>query len=257
MVNSIGLAVTILEFTVKENGSKDGYPLQIKELRFTNTGTADTSDLRFVLEGPGSNNTIGTSSGTIVTFKDFGDIIVTDGDTTGKTYQVKVHVRSNIVGSTADNNTIVLKTSPVTDFDVAETSSNFLQSVASFQQSPGTAVDVVATTVQFKGTFNFGNVAVSAAFPGTPSVYATDANGRIDKNWSTAIAVIDKLTDCAGANTDAPGTLTNAGGGGLSLTPTQGVVTYTDLRYNATGSIQIYATSAGLIANCSSIITLP
>ena len=36
ILNNLGQAVAILEFTVKENGSRDGYPFQIKELRFIN-----------------------------------------------------------------------------------------------------------------------------------------------------------------------------------------------------------------------------
>jgi hypothetical protein len=173
MINSIGAAVIVLEFTIKENGSRDGYPLQIRELRFANLGTADTADLRFVLEGPGSNNTIGTNNGNVVTFKDFGDLIITDGDTVGKTYQVKAHIRSNIQGSLADNSTVILKTSPVSDFSVVETSSNILESVAAFQ-SNATTVTVSATHLQGKSSFNSLTANSTQDFPGSQSIYATD-----------------------------------------------------------------------------------
>lgn len=248
--NSIGSALTILEFTVKENGSKDGYPLQIKELRFTNIGTGDAADFRFILEGPGSNNTIASSSGQTVTFKEFGDIIVADGDTTGKTYQVKVHVRSNIQGSTEDNTTIILKTSAPTDFDVVETSSNFLQSIATFQQNPAIAIDVIATELQGKGTFSFGTVVQGVDFPGTQTVSATDVNGRIDKNYATNINLTAVDTDCV----SAPGcTLT----GGGAVAPSGGVSSWPALSCTpAVVTIKMRATSGLLTALCTAGIQI-
>lgn len=255
MSNSIGSALTILEFTVKENGSRDGYPLQIKELRFTNTGTGDAADFRFILEGPGSNNTVGSSSGQTVVFKEFGDIIVPDGDTTGRTYQVKVHVRSNIQGVTEDSQTIILKTSPVTDFDVAATSSNFLDSVSSFQQSPAIAIDVVATELQGKGNYSFNNIAVSTLFPGTRAMYATDLNGRVDKDYTTNVTLASRQTDCATAE---PGLGNSATGTNLTLAAVQGVATFTSLMFNvAAKTFKIYATSGVLTAQCTAAITTP
>lgn len=253
IANSIGAAVVILEFTVKENGSKDGYPLQIKELRFTNIGTADVADLRFILEGPGSNNTVSSTSGSTVIFKDFGDIIVPDGDTTGRTYQVKVHVRSNIQGSMEDNSTIILKTSPTTDFDVVETSSNFLGSVSAFQQSPTTSVDVVATELQGKGNYSFGTVKFNTDFPGTRAMYATDVNGRIDKNYTTNVTLASRQTDCA--TTEAG--LGNSGlGANLTMAAIEGVATFSNLRFVNVGiTFKVYATSGALTAQCTAAIT--
>lgn len=253
--NAIGTAIVLLEFTVKENGSKDGYPLQIKELRFTNVGTADVADFRFVLEGPGSNNTISSTSGQTVTFKEFGDIIVADGDTTGKTYQVKVHVRNNIQGSTEDNSTIILNTSPVTDFEVTETSSNFLQSVATFQQNPATAIDVIATELQGKGNYSFGTVAVNYLFPGSRSMYATDANGRVDKNYTTNVTLQSRQNDCAAGETG----LGNPGvGANLTVAAVQGVALFTDLQFTvASKTFKVYATSGVLTAQCTALIIIP
>jgi len=253
--NSIGSALTILEFTVKENGSKDGYPLQIKELRFTNIGTGDAADFRFILEGPGSNNTIASSSGQTITFKEFGDIIVADGDTTGKTYQVKVHVRSNIQGSTEDNTTIILKTSPPTDFDVVETSSNFLQSVATFQQNPAIAIDVIATELQGKGNYSFGTVAVNTLFPGTRSMYATDANGRVDKNYTTNVTLQSRQNDCTTAET---GLGNPTSGTNLTIAAVQGVAAFTNLQFTIASRVfKVYATSGTLTAQCTASITVP
>jgi hypothetical protein len=244
LVNTIGGALTLLEFTVKENGSRDGYPLQIKELRFTQTGTADIADLRFVLEGPGSNNTIGTSSGTTISFKDFGDIIVSDGDTTGKTYQVKVHVRSNIQGNIEDNSTILLKASPTTDFDVAETSSNFLQSVSGFQQNPATSVDIVGRYLRGKGSFQIGSVARNTDFPGTQTLYAEDANGRLDKDFNSAVT-LTASTDVIGCGTGAGGAITSSDGGNPK-NATQGIVSWTNLQYNQILTIRIAGTGPGI-----------
>lgn len=253
--NSIGTAVVVLEFTVKENGSKDGYPLQIKELRFTNIGTADVADLRFILEGPGSNNTVGTSSGSTVTFKDFGDIIVPDGETTGRTYQVKVHVRSNIQGSMEDNSTIILKTSPTTDFDVAETSSNFLGTVGAFQQSPTTSVDVVAKYLRGKGTFQIGSVAINTDFPGTQVLYAEDANGRLDKDFNANVTLTPRA-DILGCGTGTAGTISSSDGGNPKAA-VQGVVSWTNLQFNQIATIRIEATAAGITnPECTASITV-
>lgn len=255
IANTIGSAVTILEFTVKENGSKDGYPLQIKELRFTNIGTADIADLRFILEGPGSNNTVGTSSGTTVTFKDFGDIIVPDGETAGRTYQVKVHVRSNIQGSMDDNSTINLRTSPTTDFDVTETSSNLLSQVSAFQQSPTTSVDVVARYLRGKGTFQIGSVARNTDFPGTQSLYAEDANGRLDKDFTGNVTLTPRA-DIIGCGTAAAGTISSSDGGNPKAA-VQGVVNWTNLQFDQIATIRIEATGPGITnPECTAAITV-
>lgn len=252
-VDSIGAAVVLLEFTIKENGAKDGYPLQIKELRFTNTGTADTADLRFVLEGPGSNNTISTASGNTVTFKDFGDIIVADGDTVGKTYQVKVHIRANIQGSLTDNSNVLLKTSPLTDFDVAEASSNFLPTISSFQQSTATTVTITATELQGKGSFALGTVPVSATFTGAKSFYATDLNGRIDRDYVTNVTIVSRQADCITAQSGLGNNVTDAN---LTVTPVQGVATWNNLTFNLQPvTFRIYATSGGLTPTCTASIT--
>lgn len=244
IINTIGAAVTVLEFTIKENGSRDGYPLQIRELRFTNLGTADTADLRFVLEGPGSNNTIGTNNGNVVTFKDFGDLIVADGDTVGKTYQVKVHIRSNIQGSLADNNTVILKTSPVSDFTVVETSSNILESVSAFQ-SNATTVTVTATHLQGKNSFNSLTANATQDFPGSQSIYATDENGRIDTDFTEVITLSPHTTICPNA---AAGTLSSGEAGDLTHNAVAGIATWGDLKYSQAGTIRIRAVSTTITA---------
>ena len=252
IANTIGSAVTILEFTVKENGSKDGYPLQIKELRFINTGTGDAADFRFILEGPGSNNTVGSSSGQTVVFKEFGDIIVPDGDTTGRTYQVKVHVRSNIQGSTEDNQTILLKTSPVSDFDVAEASSNFLESVVGFQQSPATAIAVLATDLRGRGTFQIGSVARNTDFAGSQSIYAEDENGRLDKDFVGEISIHPRNdtalcpTFAAGSLSSSDAGITVVSNGGIKKTAAGGIATWVDLKFDQILSIRISATASGI-----------
>lgn len=258
LANSIGSAVVVLEFTVKENGSKDGYPLQIKELRFSNIGTADTADLRFILEGPGSNNTVGSSSGSVVTFKDFGDIIVPDGETSGRTYQVKAHVRSNIQGTMEDNTTIILTTSPTTDFDVVETSSNFLPTVSAFQQNPSTSVTVVATELQGKNSFSGLSPTNNADFAGAQAIYATDANGRIDKDFTGSITLTAHVTVCPNA---APGSLASSDAGALVHSATQGVASWTNLRYALNSAIvsetiRIRAQAGGVTDLCSAQVTV-
>lgn len=237
---TISSAEILLEFTVKENGSKDGYPLQIRELRFTNIGTGDAADFRFILEGPGSNNTVGSSVGQTVYFKDFGDIIVPDGETSGRTYQVKAHVRSNIQGSTTDNQTVLLKTTPVTDFDVAETSSNLLASNNSFQQNAGAPMTVVATHLRGGGTFQFASVPRNSDFPGIQSIYAQDIHQRVDKDFNFVIQIAPQ----AGALCASPvtGNLTSLDGG-LNKAAVQGVASWTDLKYDAIETIKVYATS--------------
>ncbi len=237
---TISSAEILLEFTLKENGSKDGYPLQIKELRFTNIGTGDAADFRFILEGPGSNNTVGTSVGQTVYFKDFGDIIVPDGETSGRIYQVKAHVRSNIQGSTTDNQTVLLKTSPLTDFDVTETSSNLLASNNAFQQNAGAPMTVVATHLRGGGTFQFASVPRNSDFPGIPSIYAQDINQRVDKDFNFVIQIAPRAGAlCASVVT---GNLTSSDGG-LNKAAVQGVVSWTDLKYDTIETIKVYATA--------------
>lgn len=252
IANTIGTAVTVLEFTIRENGSRDGYPLQIKELRFYNIGTSDTADLRFILEGPGSNNTVGRSEGNKIYFSDFGDLIVNDGDTTGKTYQLRVHVRSNIQGSTEDNQTIIIKTSPTTDFDVVEASSNILQSVSTFQQNPSTAVSIAATELQGKNSFTglTGLINQDITGTGSISVYATDANGRIDRDFTGNVTISAHQTICPNA---APGNLTSTDT--LVRPSVLGISTWTDLRYDTAATIRIRAQAGGVSDLCSAQIT--
>jgi hypothetical protein len=254
ILNNLGQAVAILEFTVKENGSRDGYPFEIKELRFTFTGTADPADLRFVLEGPGSNNTTASISGNTITFKDFGNIIVTDGDTTGKTYQLKGQIRSAVNGTTTDGQTIAVSFSPASDIDVVEASSNILPGNASMA-SGAMAVTILASELQGKGNFSFGTVNVSTIFPGTPAFYATDANGRVDKDYVTNVTLVSRQSDCAAAESGLgnPATGTN-----LTIAAVQGVATFTNLMFNtAAKTFKVYATSGTLTAQCTAAITTP
>lgn len=242
-VDSIGAAVVLLEFTIKENGAKDGYPLQIKELRFTNTGTADTADLRFILEGPGSNNTVSSANGNTITFKDFGDIIVTDGDTTGKTYQIKMQVRANIQGSLTDNSNVLIKTSPLTDFDVAEASSNLLPTVAAFQQSAASTITIAATELQGKTSFTSLTANAGVDFPGAQSIYATDRNGRVDLDFTESITLSAHNGVCPNL---AAGTLASTDPLGLTHAAVQGVATWTNLTYSLVETIRIRAVSTSL-----------
>lgn len=245
-------AVALLEFTAKENGSRDGYPFQISEVRISTSGTADIADLRFVIDGPGVNNITGTNSGTTVTFKDFGDIIVTDGDQTGKTYQIKALLRPNIQGTLADNSTLAIQFNPVNDISVVSASSNLLQSVASMA-STATTITVTATELQGKGSFTFGTVTVSTNFPGARTISATDVNGRIDKDYVTDITLVSRQGDCVTAE---PG-LGNSGTGlNLTATPVQGVATWNNLRFNLQPvTFKVYATSGGLTPTCTANIT--
>ncbi len=254
--DALNEAVTLLEFVVKENGSRDGYPLQIKEMRFSTSGTADIADLRFVLDGPGLNNAFGVAKGTQIIFKNYGDIIVSDGDLTGKTYQIKVHLRDEIKGNLADNSNFAIQISPVTDMDVTETSSNLLLNVPSMQTTSSTVL-VTATQLQGKGTFNFGSIAANTNFPGTPAVSATDINGRIDLNFTNNIQIEARDTsfNCAGPGS---GALVNPSGGcNLDCAAVQGVATWPQLRFNtAATSFKVYAIS-GAMTFCSSAITVP
>ncbi len=251
ILNNIGQAVAVLEFTVKENGSRDGYPFEIKELRFNITGTADPADLRFILEGPGSNNTTGQISGNVVTFKDFGNIIVTDGDTTGKTYQLKGQIRSSINGTTTDGQTIAVSFSPATDIDVVEASSNILPGATSMASS-AMAIAIVATELQGKSSFTGLAVATNTAFNPPPSVYATDVNGRVDKDFTGTITLTAHTTVCpnpiAGLSTPT--------GCALACAATQGVATWTNLVFATANTIRIRAQASGLTDLCSAQVTV-
>lgn len=245
-------AIALLEFTAKENGSRDGYPFQISEVRISTSGTADIADLRFVIDGPGINNVTGTNSGTTVTFKDFGDIIVTDGDQTGKTYQIKALLRPNIQGTLADNSTLTIQLNPLDDISVASASSNLLQSAASMA-STATTITVTATELQGKGTLSFGTTNTFGAFPNQVMLYATDVNGRVDKDYVTNITVIARQTDCTSAQAGLSTT-----DGTLTHTPVQGVATWTNMSFGIVlTTFKVYATSGALTAQCSAAITTP
>lgn len=254
VLNNIGQAQTVLEFTVKENGSKDGYPFEIKTLRFTLTGTADGPDLRFILEGPGSNNTVGSLSGNVVTFTEFGNIIVTDGDLTGKTYQLKGQIRSAVNGATTDGQTIAVSFDPQRDIDVVEASSNIQPNVASMA-SGAMAIEVTATELQGKNSFGGLGGAVNTDFTGAASVslYATDVNGRVDINFASAITLSAHITICPNPGS---GTLSSTDSGGLTKPAVQGVATWNDLRYTAAETIRIRAQATGLSDLCSAAIPI-
>lgn len=254
ILNNVNQAVTILEFTVKENGSRDGYPLQIRTLKFTHTGTADIAELRFVLEGPGSNNTVATTSGNSIIFKDFGDIIITDGDQTGKTYQLKAQIRSSVNGATTDNQTIAVNISPSIDAEVIEASSNMLPSVAAFA-SGSAAITIVASELQGKSSFTGLIATHTNDFPGTQSIYATDVNGRVDTDFTASITISAHVTVCPNA---APGSL---GGDVLAKSAVAGVASWATLTYTLTNplvaeSIRIRAQAAGVSDQCSAVVTV-
>ena len=196
-----------------------------------------------MLEGPGSNNTVSSTSGNTITFKDFGDIIVADGDTTGKTYQVKVQIRANIQGNLTDNSNVLIRTSPLTDFDVAEASSNFLPTISSFQQSAATTITITATELQGKTSFTSLTATTGMDFPGTQSIYATDRNGRVDMDFTENITLSAHSGICPNL---AVGTL--GSGDGLTHAAVQGVAAWTNLTYTLVETIRIRAVSTTLNA---------
>jgi len=254
IANNINQAQTILEFTVKENGARDGYPFEIKTLRFTLTGTADGPDLRFILEGPGSNNTVGSVSGNVVTFTDFGNIIVTDGDPTGKTYQLKGQIRSSVNGNTTDGQTIAVAFDPQKDVGVVEASSNIQPNVAAFA-SGAMAIEVAATELQGKNSFTGLTGTVNQDFTGTGSVslYATDVNGRVDKDFVSAITLSAHVTICPNPGA---GVLSSTDAGNLTRSAVQGVATWSDLRYTVPETIRIRALASGVSDQCSALVTI-
>lgn len=239
VANNIGQALTILEFTAKENGSRDGYPFEIKTLRFTLTGTADPADLRFILEGPGSNNTVASISGNVVTFTDFGNIIVTDGDPTGKTYQLKGQIRAAKNGTTTEGQTIAVSFNPQADIDVAEASSNIQPNVSSFT-SGAMAIDIVATHLRGQGTFQFASVPRNTDFPGTQYIYAQDVNERVDKDFNFVIQLVPRSGIACVSGVSGNLTSTDVG---LSKAAVQGVASWSDLKYDAIETIKIYASA--------------
>lgn len=249
-------AVALLEFTAKENGSRDGYPFQISEVRISTSGTADIADLRFVLDGPGINNVSGENNGKTVTFKDFGDIIVTDGDQTGKTYQIKALLRPNIQGSLADNSTLTIQFNPINDISVASASSNLLQNVTAMA-STATTITITATQLQGKNSFNSLTATATADFPGSQSIYATDDNGRLDTDFTELVTLSPHTSVCPNP---APGTLSSGEGGNLQHAAVAGIATWADLKYSQTGTIRIRASSTSITAAdkvlCSAQVTV-
>ena len=138
-----------------------------------------------------------------------------------------------------------------------EASSNILPGAVSMA-SGAMAITIVATELQGKSSFTGLTATHNTDFPGVQSIYATDVNGRVDRDFVSAITLTAHTTVCPNA---APGALGSGDGGGLTHNAVLGIATWTNLVYtlavSSTGeNIRIRAQAAGVTDLCSAQVTV-
>ena len=212
---SSGSAVDLFDFTLADGGSADGLAMTVSQVVLHVTGTASDAERAKVtwrLNGADASNVVGSYNAGADTIT-FSSLSISVADGGSEDYTINAFYNTN-TGLT-DGLTYILSVDGDTDLTVGGSGTQ-MASTTPIENSTGSTVDVVATTLAFT-TQPAGSVSGSALTT-QPVVTARDAFGNTDTDFSETV------------------TLTEASAGSLSNTTaiaSSGVATFSNLIYFA------------------------
>ncbi len=183
-----------------------------------------------------ANGLAGTVSNSGITFNTLASNIIIN-NTQSETYQLKIWLKTDLNAAGVkdgdvfdfkiDNNEIV--TGLGDDFKVDE-----------FIESGAIPIQVITTAIKFTQQPS-PNASVNAVLGQAAEVSAVDANGNIDRDYASNVAL---------TNSGAIG-MTNA-----SIAPVNGVAAFTGLTFTATGTVTLTAASGSLTSEESNTVKI-
>jgi hypothetical protein len=216
--------VNIFDFQIQDGGTSDGLPLSITSLNL-HVSSIDMNKLKFILDGPDVTNVEGSynsGSGEI----EFTGLNISVADGASETYVIKAYYMdsTNIVDNTVitlsiNNSDIMVGSGTIMASDLASNISNHNNA----------KMDVVASKLIF--TTQPDDSISGQVLSTQPVIKAVDEFGNVDKGFSEMVTLAE--------NTE--GSLS----GTTSLTASEGIANFTDIKYIATADKQTF----NLIAN--------
>jgi hypothetical protein len=238
--NAVTGTVGVMKLTVRDGGSTnngiDGVPTTLTQIKFTvkDVGGIDqSSQLRWAVLATTTNSifAVATITGSELVFTNASGWSQTQALNGANSADFILRVSYNNTGIT-DRTKFVYQVSGVsalaTGSSCAAANGGGSQS-DNLSSNDKNRIDVSAVKLQFVQQPQ--TTAINVAMSSNPSVEAVDANNIRDLDWSTAILL------------SSTGTMT---GGTISITPTNGVSTYTVTHTIAGTNLYLSATSTGL-----------
>ncbi len=228
-------AFDVIKFKIKDNGSGDNLPTKVKSIVFKKGTSTNAANWISTIGGVKLKDESGeiqilnqsVSADKISLTVDSTMLSVPDGQT--KEYTLSLYLKSN---GLEDGTTLKLYIDSVKHgFEAGLSGSDFVNTFSNKIISSEVKIDVVATNLKFTQQPS----GISKNKPFALSVGGVDALGNTDKEFSNAITL---------ALSQGSGILSSSSS--LTKTPTAGISTWSDLLYNAYGTLKILATSSGI-----------
>lgn len=241
LATSEAQAVEVFRFAVCDSASTDNLPTQVRRVVISNPSSANWEQviggvLLKIQDEVITINSAQIGSSSIVLNINSEQATVNNGEQ--KEFSLWIYLKSEQI---TDGQTLSFAIAQTHAFVAEITGSGFASQLASPVLSNEFTVDVEAT----KLCFIEQPLGVSANMPFTVKVGACNVNGSIDADYSGNVQLSVDL-----------GTGTLISESSLTASVSQGVATWTDLKYSTTGQFRIKATSAGLQDAQSQIITV-
>ena len=234
IADTVGERVAVFDFSIADGGTADALPLAVSQVVLNTSGTGTFADITWQLDGPDASFVTGTVGGGTITFSSLS-ISVADG--LSETYTVYAYFSTS--PTSTDGQTFILSVDGDTDLTVGGSGTQ-MGTTSAVNNSTGSTMDVVRSQLIFS-TQPPASATTNTDFSGTIAVSATDVNNNVDIDFGENITLSAVIT---GTHTAPGGTLTSTDTGGTTKSPTSGVATWTDTKYNVAETIDIKAVSA-------------
>ena len=234
IADTVGERVAVFDFSIADGGTADALALAVSQIVLNTSGTGTFADITWQLDGPDASFVTGTVGAGTITFSGLS-ISVADGGS--ETYTVYAYFSTS--PTSTDGQTFILSVDGDTDLTVGGSGTQ-MGTTSAVNNSTGSTMDVVHSQLIFS-TQPPSSAPINTDFSGTIAVSATDVNNNVDTAFSENITISAVITV---THTAAAGTLSSTDTGGTTKSPTNGVATWTDTKYDVAETIDIKAVSA-------------
>ena len=237
--DTTGEAVNVFDFTLSDGGTSDGSALTVSQIVLNVAGTtsdAQRANVTWRLNGADESNVTGVYNAVADTIT-FSSLSISVADGASEVYTVNAFYNNN--SGLSEGLTYILSVDGDTDLTVGSSGTQ-MGATSAINNSTGSTVDVVATTLAFT-TQPAGSVS-GAVLTTQPVITARDAAGNTDTDFSEIITLTEASAGSLSGNTKAA---------------SAGVATFTAVNYTATADQQGFTLTAddegGVGSNLSTV----
>ena len=233
IADTVGERVAVFDFSIADGGTTDALALAVSQIVLNTSGTGTFADITWQLDGPDASFVTGTVGAGTITFSSLS-ISVADG--ASETYTVNAYFSTS--PTSTDGQTFILSVDGDTDLTVG--AGTQMGTTSAVNNSTGSTMDIAHSQLIFS-THPPASATTDTDFSGTIAVSATDVNNNVDIDFGETLTLSAVIT---ATHTAPGGTLTSTDSGGTTKSPTNGVATWTDTKYDVGETIDIKAVSA-------------